>query len=586
MFQVLGAGGHARSIAAALETTQTPCVLTQDKDVVKFDTDSANSWILGVGSLTLRRKWLERMSSSFLAAAGSVVHPTAHVSKTSVCGRGVFVGAGAYVGPAASLGAHDIINTGAIVEHDCELGENVHVAIGAKLCGGVKVGHDVLIGAGAIILPRVTVGEGAIVGAGAVVTKDVPLNETWVGVPAYEKLSTSKDADQDVAAAVEEEEKQQQQQPSSSSLLLPWVAPKQLNALAALRHLRHSERAGWYTNGGPASKLLEVRLRDLLAIPREAAVCAAASGTAALHALMAAHNIKAGRRLRWATQAFTFPTSAQGPASDALILDNDACHHGPSLAALQAAAPRIDGVIVTNLFGTLCDLDVYVEWCRAHGKLLLLDNAATPRTFYKGRNSCLTGDGAIVSLHETKPLGRGEGGVVVCLQDLEPFVRRAMNFGFVYGNAPRLMHVEASNWRMSDIAAAFIMARLDLLGDDAFAACDAAYAAVEQVIGRSSNVDFLVPRRHEAVYPACVLLRTSTPIDVEEVSRRTGAECKRYYLPLSDEASAPVAWNWFRHVLCVPFSPARVDVMCSVLRHLDALVAEARAQHGGAHGPV
>ena len=42
--------------------------------------------------------------------------------------------------------------------------------------------------AGAIILPGVTIGARATVGAGAVVTKDVPLDDTAIGVPARLRL--------------------------------------------------------------------------------------------------------------------------------------------------------------------------------------------------------------------------------------------------------------------------------------------------------------------------------------------------------------------------------------------------------------
>ena len=40
------------------------------------------------------------------------------------------------------------------------------------------------------------------------------------------------------------------------------------------------------------------------------------------------------------------------------------------------------------------------------------------------------GDGSIISLHETKPIGRGEGGAVFVSSDMAPFVHKALNFGY------------------------------------------------------------------------------------------------------------------------------------------------------------
>jgi UDP-2-acetamido-3-amino-2,3-dideoxy-glucuronate N-acetyltransferase len=48
----------------------------------------------------------------------------------------------------------------------------------------VLVKRGASIGTGAVIMGGVTIGENSIVGAGAVVTRDVPNNETHIGVPA------------------------------------------------------------------------------------------------------------------------------------------------------------------------------------------------------------------------------------------------------------------------------------------------------------------------------------------------------------------------------------------------------------------
>ena len=54
----------------------------------------------------------------------------------------------------------------------------------------IRIGKGVYIGAAAIILPGVTIGAGAKIGAGAVVPRNVPADQTWVGVPARPLVET------------------------------------------------------------------------------------------------------------------------------------------------------------------------------------------------------------------------------------------------------------------------------------------------------------------------------------------------------------------------------------------------------------
>jgi len=51
---------------------------------------------------------------------------------------------------------------------------------------------------------------------------------------------------------------------------------------------------------------------------------------------------------------------------------------GPSIHGLNSVAHLIDGIIVTNVFGYQMDFSPYERWCRENGKLLLIDNAASP----------------------------------------------------------------------------------------------------------------------------------------------------------------------------------------------------------------
>src|SRR5689334_2412312 len=63
--------------------------------------------------------------------------------------------------------------------------------------------------------------------------------------------------------------------------------------------LRLSSDSGYWTNFGPISALLESSLEHYLNLPASRAVVMCASGTAALLALIALKEHRAGRGLRW-----------------------------------------------------------------------------------------------------------------------------------------------------------------------------------------------------------------------------------------------------------------------------------------------
>lgn len=150
----------------------------------------------------------------------------------------------------------------------------------------------------------------------------------------------------------------------------------------------------------------ETQVVDLLQIDTaNKAVIAVSSGTVGLHTLVTALRLARDQALRFATQAFGAPATVQGPLAGASIIDID---QGGGLDLTQVDSDSIDGLIVTNCFGHLVDINKYVQWCHDHGKLLLFDNAATPMTSHEGRNATNYGAGCVISFHHSKPLGYGE----------------------------------------------------------------------------------------------------------------------------------------------------------------------------------
>jgi len=112
-----------------------------------------------------------------LRAAGwtidGLVHPRAHVARSSSVGNGAIVAPAVVVGARTRIGEHVVLGRGALVGQQTEVGAFATVRPGANVASNVRIGEDALIGTAAVVVDHVTVGTSAVVVAGAVVLADV-----------------------------------------------------------------------------------------------------------------------------------------------------------------------------------------------------------------------------------------------------------------------------------------------------------------------------------------------------------------------------------------------------------------------------
>lgn len=201
---VIGAGGHAKVLVAALERAGHNVAGLTDADLRLHDTAVLGRPVLGgdeavlergpgavllvngIGSV--RRGDLRARIQSDLAGRGfrflTLVDPWALVGPDVVLGEGAQVLAGAVVQPGCRIGTGAIVNSRAAVDHDCVIGEFAHIAPGATLSGGVRVGARALVGTGAAVRQGISIGEGTVIGTGAAVVCDLPDGIVATGVPA------------------------------------------------------------------------------------------------------------------------------------------------------------------------------------------------------------------------------------------------------------------------------------------------------------------------------------------------------------------------------------------------------------------
>jgi dTDP-4-amino-4,6-dideoxygalactose transaminase len=306
--------------------------------------------------------------------------------------------------------------------------------------------------------------------------------------------------------------------------MLSFIESKNINWNNVQNILKSSEEQNQWSNFGPVSILLEEKIKEITKTKHSVVVCA--NGTVALHALIELHSYLNQRQLTWTTSSFGFPCTTMGPLKNAQVIDSD------SDGMLDLAlVPSCDGIIVTNSFGTAGSLKVYQDYCREHNKILIVDSA-----------TALLDDhlpNTMISFHHTKPWGFGEGGCAIVAKEHEAFFRSLLNFGLV-DYAPVGNH--ATNGKMSDISAAFILDRLSRL--DLF---QAEYVDQYERIKRiAADYGFSPFGKVKSALPTNAALISDKP--VREISNPY-VYLKKYYKPLAD---TPIASSIYERILNFP----------------------------------
>lgn len=231
-------------------------------------------------------------------------------------------------------------------------------------------------------------------------------------------------------------------------MFIKYVSKKKINYEEIKRFLDVANEKNQMSNNGPTKRLLEKKLEQLLELNKDKCVICTSSGTSALHTVM--YHCEKELEYNWTSPEFTFPSIAVGKMFKVEIkevnvegsLDVDSC------------LLKYDGIIITNLFGSYVDLEAWQTFCVKNNKVLIYDNASSPLSKFNDKNICNYGDYCIGSLHHTKYLGYGEGGFIVAKKTEYEELNSITNFGFYLTRVPKK---HSSNFKMSDVAAAFIL---------------------------------------------------------------------------------------------------------------------------------
>ncbi|HEX3818272.1 MAG TPA: DegT/DnrJ/EryC1/StrS family aminotransferase [Chthoniobacterales bacterium] len=240
-------------------------------------------------------------------------------------------------------------------------------------------------------------------------------------------------------------------------LRIPVARPRLPLAAEIVPYLRRIDEAQWYSNGGPLVTELEHRLAFHFG-DENTTVATVANATIGLTLALFACDLP--RPSLCMVPAWTFAASAHAIEFAGLvpwIVDVDETSWSLSAemarALLRDAPGQVSAVMPVAPFGAPIDFVAWEKFREETGIAVVIDAAASFDTLRA------TQIPAVVSLHATKLLGAGEGGLVVINDaNFGQQVQQRANFGFWNSREAKM---QSLNGKLSEYAAAVGLAALD-----------------------------------------------------------------------------------------------------------------------------
>ncbi|MGY1680812.1 DegT/DnrJ/EryC1/StrS family aminotransferase [Geodermatophilus sp. SYSU D01176] len=257
-----------------------------------------------------------------------------------------------------------------------------------------------------------------------------------------------------------------------------------------LRAVDEVFRSGWLAGQGPAGRRFEEAFAHATGTRH---VLPVNNCTAALHLATTALGLRPGDQVVVADH--TFPATGHavvygGGTPVFADVRPDTWTVDPQ--AVEAAVTEATvGIIAVDTLGQPADYAELEAIAAKRGLWLVEDAACSAGATYRGRPAGSFGDAAAFSFHGRKGITAGEGGALTTDRaDVAEHARRAHNFGIEgalsrEGTAglpvPRFETI-GHNYKLSDIAAAIMLAQLDRL-PDLLAARQAVAESYERLLG-------------------------------------------------------------------------------------------------------
>lgn len=237
-----------------------------------------------------------------------------------------------------------------------------------------------------------------------------------------------------------------------SDFRIPVARPRLQPPEAMLKYLDISHRSRHYSNDGPVLGLYRQRVADYLGVSSDQVVILC-NATLCLQGLVTVLS-----RDNWVVPDYTFSATGNaviGAGKTLCLVDVTEERYTLDPLELTAALESDStGAIPVMPFGYKCDP---IEW--GNPPNVIYDAAASFGNFDNSLSGLNSDSAAVFSVHATKVLGAGEGGIAVCgSPELAKHLTAWGKYGF---QSERISSIAGTNAKMSEFNAAAGLASLE-----------------------------------------------------------------------------------------------------------------------------
>ena len=335
---------------------------------------------------------------------------------------------------------------------------------------------------------------------------------------------------------------------------IPLLVPELPTLEALTPYLRRIDQRRWYSNFGPLVSEFEARIAASFRQPgqlQSSYAVTVGNATAGIELALRALNLP--RDSLVLVPALTFVATATAVLSAGLTpvvadVDSEQWLLTPEIALDASERLPLRAVIPVATFGCAQDAAAWTRFHAATGLPVIIDAAAAFGNQLDPGPTC-----AVFSLHATKPLAAGEGGVVVTHDAaFAATVRQLSNFGIDLSGAQGVpvgsTTLVGTNAKMSEYHAAVGLASLDIWPQTVVQR-HALFARYSETLMASSGAQLHWQQMPtESVRSVCCLMLQSAAHrnHAEAVMAERGIATRRWYLPLINQHPA------FQHIQHLP----------------------------------